>query len=179
MLTTPINAAEAIFEAFFDENLSGLPQWRIHAGGAEGLVVVQKWAWVQYDWQRPPAAAKTPALRMSRELAVDCADYDALMFSLTAPPGARVALIAGTDAGECRTLSTPFEAQKRELLLPLDGAHRVQSLAIEIYADPARSAGSACGWFNWIGLQHGPTLERYLRQFARFDERWEDNLKPE
>ena len=55
MLTTPINAAEAIFEAFFDENLSGLPQWRIHAGGAEGLVVVQKWAWVQYDWQRPPA----------------------------------------------------------------------------------------------------------------------------
>lgn len=179
MLTTPINAAEAIFEAFFDETLSGLPQWRIHAGGAEGLVVVQKWAWVQYDWQRPPADANSPALRMSRELAVDCADYDALMFSLTAPPGARVALIAGTDAGERRSLSTPFEAQKRELLLPLDGARRLQSLTLEIHADAARSAGSACGWFNWIGLQHGPTLERYLRQFSRFDERWEDYLKPE
>ncbi len=36
MKTTPINAAEAIFEAFFDETLSGLPAWKISAGGAEG-----------------------------------------------------------------------------------------------------------------------------------------------
>ena len=87
MLTTPINAAEAIFEAFFDENLSGLPQWRIHAGGAEGLVVVQKWAWVQYDWQRPPAEPAAPALRMRREFDQDCADYDTLVLSLAAPVG--------------------------------------------------------------------------------------------
>jgi len=56
MKTTPINAAEAIIEAFFDETLSGLPKWETHSGGAEGLTIVQKWAWVQYDWQRAPAA---------------------------------------------------------------------------------------------------------------------------
>jgi hypothetical protein len=179
MKTTPINTAEAVFEAFFDETLSGLPHWKIHAGGAEGLVIVQKWAWVQYDWQRPPANPSQPALRLSRAFTVDCADYDALVFSLVAPPGTRVALIAGTDAGERRNFSTPGQAQKCELLLPLTGARRLLSLTIELYADSARTPGGACGWFNWIGLQHGATLERYLRQFARFDERWEDYLKPD
>ncbi len=178
MITTPINAAEAVCEAFFDETLSGLPQWTIH-GGADGLAVIQKWAWVQYDWQRPPVDPTAPALRMSRAWALDCADYDALMVSLAAPPGSRVALIAETDAGERRNLSTPFQAHKRELLLPLEGARHLQRLTIEIYADAARMPGAACGWFNWIGLQHGPTLARHLRQFDRFDERWTDYLKSE
>ncbi len=179
MKNTPINSAEAVFEAFFDENLSTLPKWKIHDRSAQGLTLVQKWAWVQYDWQRPPADVTTPALSLSREYAVDCADYDTLMFSLVAPPGARVALIAHTDAGERRNLSTPFGAAKRELLLPLDGARQLQGLTIEIYADPVPAAGAACGWFNWIGLQHGPALARYLRPFARFDAEWADYLQPD
>jgi hypothetical protein len=178
MLTTPINCAEAVFEAFFDETLSGLPHWTVHDGGADGLVVRQTWAQVAYDWQRPPADPATPALRMSRDFNVDCTDYDALLFSLVTPPGARVALIAGTDAGERRHLSTPSGAQKRELLLPLEGARRLHRLTIEIYPDHTRPSGNASGWFNWIGLQHGPTLARHLRQFARFDEGWEDYLQP-
>ena len=49
MIPTPINTAETIFEAFFDENLSGLPDWTIHEGGADGLFVRQTWATVAYD----------------------------------------------------------------------------------------------------------------------------------
>ncbi len=94
MQLTPINSAEAIFEAFFDETLSGLPKWTVHEGGAEGLQVTQRWAWVNYDWQRPPTDPAVPALRMSRALDLACADYDAVMLSLVAPPGACVALIA-------------------------------------------------------------------------------------
>ena len=179
MQLTPINCAEAIFEAFFDETLSGLPRWRIDRGGAAGLTLGQKWSWVQYDWERAPSDPAVPALRMTRDFEVDCADYDALVFSLVAPPGARVALIAGTEAGERRDLSPPFEALKRELLLPLGGARRLRRLTVEIYADPARPPGSACGWFNWIGLQHGAQLQRHLRQVARFDDRWADYLQPE
>ena len=179
MKTTPINSAEAIFEAFFDETLSQLPKWTIHSAGADGLHVRQKWAWVQYDWQRAPADPAVPALRMNRPYDVECADYDSIMLSLTAPRGARVALIAETDAGERRQLSTPFAHQKRELLLPLDGARRVLGLRIEIYADPRETSGVACGWFNWIGLQHSGQVQRYVRQMARFDEGWEDYLKPE
>jgi len=178
MLTTPINAAEAIFEAFFDETLSQLPQWQIDPAGADGLCLQQKWAWVQYDWQRAPADPAMPALRLSRCYDLDCADYDTLLLSLAAPPGARVALVAETDAGMRRHLSTPFAHQKREIRLPLEGARRVLGLAIEVYADPGSAPGSACGWLNWLGLQHGGLLERHLRQWARFDERWEGYLKP-
>jgi hypothetical protein len=178
MQLTPINSAEAIFEAFFDETLSGLPKWKVHGGGAEGLQVVQRWAWVHYEWQRAPAEAAIPALRMSRTLDLGCADYESVMFSLLAPPGAHVALIADTDAGERRMRSTPFAHQKRELLLPLGGAQRLRALTLEIYVDPAQPAG-VVGWLNWIGLQHGGQLERYLRQVARFDERWEDYLQPD
>ena len=175
MKLTPINSAEAIFEAFFDETLSGLPLWKVAENGAAGLVVAQRWAWVQYDWTQAPAGDATPALRLRREFDLECADYDTLMVSLMAPPGARVALIAETDVGERRTVSTPFAHQKREVMLPLGGAKRLLGLAIEIYSN----ASPACGWFNWIGLQHGEALQRYLRQFARFDERWEDYLQPE
>jgi hypothetical protein len=178
MKLTPINSAEAIFEAFFDEQLSGLPKWTIHDGGAEGLLVAQRWAWVNYEWQRPPADPAQPALRMSRVLDLDSADYESVMFSLLAPPGARVALIAGTDVGEQRMVSLPFAQAKREILLPLGGATRVNSLTIEIYADPQRPP-VVTGWFNWIGLQHAGQLVRHLRQIDRFDERWEDYLKPE
>ena len=178
MKLTPINTAEAIFEPFFDETLSGLPRWTIHSGGTDGLVVRQTWANVAFDWQRAPTDPAIPALRMSRVLAVDCADYETLMFSLVTPPGARVALIADTDAGERRNLSTPFAHQKRELLLPLDGAKELRGLAIEIYPDPVKSPPTACGWFNWIGLQHPTMLVRHLRQLDRFDERWEDFLQP-
>ena len=179
MLTTPINAAEAIIEAFFDETLSELPKWRIDPTGAEGLSVRQKWAFVQFDWQGPAADAGVPALRLSRDCDRDCSDYDSIILSLAAPPGCRVGLIARTDAGERRILGTPFAHQKREIALPLGGARRILALTIEIHADPARSPGAVCGWLNWIGLQHGALLERHLRQVARFDERWEGYLKPE
>ena len=178
MKLTPINSAEAIFEAFFDETLSGLPQWRVHEGGATGLLVTQRWAWVNYEWQRPPEQSGVPALRMSRTYDLDCSDYDSLMISLMAPPGAHVTLVAATDAGERRNVSTPFAHYKRELLLPLEGAARLRGLTVEIHVDPRETPGVTNGWFNWIGLQHGAQLQRYVRQLDRFDERWEDYLQP-
>lgn len=179
MNLTPTNAAEAVIEAFFDETLSQLPQWRVDPAGADGLTVVQKWAWVQYDWQRPPADPAAPALRLARDWTVDVADYDTLVVSLVGPPGTRARLTARTDAGERAATSEPFAQTKQELLLPLGGARRLLGLTIELYADAARAPGAACGWFNWIGVQHGPTLARYLRQFQRFDAAWPDHLKPE
>lgn len=178
MIPTPVNAAEAVIEAFFDETLSQLPQWHIDQNGADGLTVVQKWAWVQFDWQRPPADPGTPALRLRRELDLDCRDYDTLVVSLVVPAGTRVELTADTDTGQQSATTGAQKETKREAVLPLQGARRLRGLTIALYADAARNPGPACGWFNWIGLQHGPTLERYLRQFERFDETWADFLKP-
>lgn len=179
MKLTPINSAEAIFEAFFDETLSGLPHWSVAPEGAVGLRVEQRWAWVQYEWQRLPVDPATPALAMSRTLDLDCSDYEAVMISVMSPPGSRVALTADTDAGMRRMTSTPFAQEKREVLLPLDGARRLRALKLEIFGDPQVAGGVAVGWLNWIGLQHAGQLQRYLRQLNRFDERWEDYLQPD
>lgn len=181
MKLTPINSAEAIFEAFYDEKLSTwMQQWTCE-GAAEGLGRKQGWAMAAYEWARTPADATQAALRASRrfEPAVAAEDYDTLMLCVVAPPGSRVTLRVDTERGERRTTSTPFEHLKRELLVPLEGAKEVRRVTIEIFGDPVRAPGPVSGWFNWIGLQEQRQLARHLRQFERFDARWEEYLKPE
>jgi hypothetical protein len=178
MKLTPINSGEAIFEAFFDEHLSTYALWKVDGAGS-GIATRQIWAWAQFEWESPPADPSAPALRARSSYDVDCTGYETLLFSLIAPEGSRVALIADTELGERRSLSTPFAHRKRELRLPLDGAVRLRGLQVEIFADAAKTPGTACGWFNWIGLENAAELGRHLRQFERFDGGWEGYLKPE
>ena len=174
MHATPINAAEAVFELFYDPKLSGLPHWTIAPGGARGLRLGQFWSWVQFDWEEPPAAG--PALRISRRFDLPCADYDRLLVSMLAPAGATVTVIAATDRGERRMTSAPFDVVKRELALPLEGAAAIREITLEVHSS---RPGTAMGWFMWIGLQHSGLLARHLAQFDRFDARWEGYLQPE
>ena len=85
MKPTPINMAEAIFEPFWDPQLSGLAQWTVEPGEAHGLKVRQNWCWVTFEWARKPAAG--PALRMWRKFDLDCSGYDHLLISVMAPEG--------------------------------------------------------------------------------------------
>jgi hypothetical protein len=57
---TPINAAEAIIEPFWDPLLSGLKQWSVSPGAAHGLSVTQAWCFVTFAWTRRPDSG--PAL---------------------------------------------------------------------------------------------------------------------
>jgi hypothetical protein len=178
MKLTPINSAEAIFEAFYDEKLSTWMQHWSCEGAAEGLGRKQGWAMAAYEWARTPADPHHAALRAKRtwEPPVPAEDYDTLMFCIVAPPGSRVTLRVGTELGERTTTSTPFEHLKRELLVALDGAREVRTLSVEIFADATRAPGPVSGWFNWVGLQDQRQLARHLRQFERFDARWEEYL---
>ena len=47
MRLTPINSAEAVFEAFHDPQLSELKHWSVTAEGVTGFKVWQNWVWVQ------------------------------------------------------------------------------------------------------------------------------------
>lgn len=174
MNNTPFNMAESIFELFTDPHLSGLEQWRIEPDTAPGLRVHQRWVMAQYEWtDRPPQG---PALRMSRNFDVDCRDYDRMMISLVAPEGAVLRMKVGTDRGELAYESEPFGMLKTECYVPLEGAERLQSVALEIWHD---EAGQSVGWFNWIGLHHSGLIGRYERQWRRFDDKWEHYLQPE
>ncbi len=72
MRLLPINSAEAIFEPFFDPDITELAAWTIGAPGAEGISHRQGWAFVTVNWVRPApdglVLAVLPAVRSVRLL---------------------------------------------------------------------------------------------------------------
>ena len=81
MRAIPFNVAEAVFEPFWDPQLSGLSEWQVADGRRHGLEVRQFWCWVEFSWTRAPRSG--PALSMQRSLDLDCSGYDRLLFSPT------------------------------------------------------------------------------------------------
>ena len=53
MKLTPINSAEAVFEAFHDPQISELSQWSVTGDGVPGFKFWQNWIWVQWAWEKP------------------------------------------------------------------------------------------------------------------------------
>ncbi len=157
MRATPFNVAEAVFEPFWDPQLSRLSEWQVDDGSRRGLEVRQFWCWVEFSWTRAPRSG--PALSMQRSLDLDCSGYDRLLFSLVAPEGAEVTVAVETDKGQrhCRARAP---ALKREYAVALGGAVRVTALRLEITAPPDGGAGA--GWLNWAGLQNRDLLARHL-----------------
>ena len=157
MRATPFNVAEAVFEPFWDPQLSRFPEWQVDDGRRHGLEVGQFWCWVEFSWTRAPRSG--PALHMQRSLDLDCGGYDRLLFSLVAPEGAEVTIAVETDAGErhCRERAPTL---KREYAVELDGAVHIHALRLEITASP--DGGTGAGWLNWVGLQNRDLLARHL-----------------
>ena len=174
MRLTPINSAEAVFEAFHDPQLSELKHWSVTAEGVTGFKVWQNWVWVQWEWQRP--AADGLVARFHRTLDLDCSGYDRLIVNAAIPEGGTYTLRAETDAGPRERRGEPFGATKREEWLPLDGARRLTALTIEARV-PAARAGH--GWIYWMALQSTGRLPAHLAQWSGYDERWENYLQPE
>jgi hypothetical protein len=174
MKPTPINSAEAIFEPFWDPQLSGLPQWKIEPGAAHGLTISQNWCWASFEWARRPENGL--ALRMSRRFDLDCRGYDQLMVSASLPVGSVLRLSLATDCGGLFFEAAPSAGGKKEQFIPLEGAAVLETIALEVWTD---REGIAAGWLNWIGLQSSALLPFYLQKFACFDPAWEGYLQPE
>jgi hypothetical protein len=173
MRLTPVNSAEAVFEAFHDPQLSELNRWSVTSGGAHGFKFWQNWLWVQWAWQKPAASGQV--VRFHRTLDLDCRDYDRLIINAAIPEGGHYTLRAGTDAGERFRRGEPYGAIKREEWLPLDGAQRITALTIEAWFPPG---GSGNAWIYWMALQSTERLPAHLAQWAGFDGRWEGYLQP-
>lgn len=173
MRLTPINSAEAVFEAFHDPQLSELPQWTVTHDGVRGFKIWQNWVWVQWEWQQP--AADGLVVRFTRALNLPCADYDRVIINTAMPEGGHLVLRAETDAGPRTRRGDTFGAAKREEWLPLDGATRITGLTIEAYFPPGTSGN---GWIYWMALQSTARLPDHLAQWSGFDERWENYLQP-
>jgi Heparinase II/III-like protein len=175
MNPTPINSAEAVFEPFFDEHLAQTDRWEFEAPGVLGARRVRGWAFVTFQWSLP--AGDGLVLRMARRYAepVPCSAYDRLVVCFNVPEETTMRIRVGTDRGDRLVETAPAGPIRREEVVELDGAFRIESLAIDIF-NPHRRPGS--GWLLWIGLQNAGLLGHHLAQWTGHDERWEQYLQP-
>ena len=94
MRLIPINSAEAVFEAFFDERISELALWTADAPGALGFKLVQGWCYGVINWERP--APDGLVLRVHRRYdQLDCSAYDRLLVCINLPEDCVIRLAAG------------------------------------------------------------------------------------
>jgi len=175
MRVTPINSAEAVFEPFFDENLSEFAAWQLDAPGATGVSQVRGWAFITFGWAMP--APDGLVLRMSRRYdpPVPCASYDRVVVCFNLAEETVMTIRANTDAGPREHTTAPAGPTRREEGVDLAGATQIRSLTIEVRT-PHRRMGS--GWLLWIGLQSTERLKSHLAQWAGYDERWDKYLQP-
>lgn len=178
-VVTPINAAEAIIEVFWDPEISGLKNWEIVDGQSYGLNVSQNWCWVTAEWALKPDTG--PALSMSKSCEVDCSDYDKLIISAVIPYKGTLRIIADTDKGRLenefvrQSEKTRFK-EKKEYIFDLEGSEYLKTLTIEF---DAVNKGFDAIYLNWIGLQNSNLLSNVIKQYSSFSEHWVGLLKPE
>ncbi len=170
-----LSSAEAVFEPFFDKQLSELDQWTIDAPGATGVSQSYGWAFVIIQWTMPAPDGLVQRLRRTYAKPVPCADYDRLLVCFNVPEDTVMSITAETDAGPRHRTSAPAGALRREEWVELGGAREIRALTIELRS-PHRRAGS--GWLLWIGLQHTAALQRHLAQWQGYDEQWDKYLQP-
>jgi hypothetical protein len=169
-----MNSAEAIFEPFFDRDLSELSAWETKTPGVPTLDLQQSWAMVIVQWDRP--APDGLALRLHRRYEhLDCTGYDRLLVCLNLAEDYTITIRAETDAGPRERTGEPIGATRREEWLPLDGATRILALTVEVRS-PHPFAGH--GWVLWFGLQSTERLPHHLAQWSGFDEKWTGYLQP-
>jgi hypothetical protein len=173
MKLTPINSAEAVFEAFHDPQISELSQWSVTGDGVAGFKFWQNWIWVQWAWEKPAADGRV--VRFTRAYDLDCSAYDRLIVCAALPEGGYFTLRAETDAGPRTRRGEPMGPTKREEWLPLDGAKRLTSLTVEAWFPPGSSGN---GWIYWMLLQSTTRLPAHLAQWKGYDEHWEKYLQP-
>ncbi|MFI5356351.1 MAG: heparinase II/III family protein [Opitutales bacterium] len=175
MRLTTINSAEAVFEPFFDENLSEESHWDFTTPGVTGLARVRGWAFVIFQWSLPAPDGLVLRMQRTYDPPLPCADYDRLLVCLNVPDEAVIHAAVTTDAGPRERTAAPAGATRREEWVDLAGATAIRSLRVEVRS-PHRRAGS--GWLLWIGLQHTGRLPAHLAQWKGYDEKWEKYLQP-
>jgi Heparinase II/III-like protein len=170
----PYNVAEAIVDPFWSPPISTLDLWTVEDTG-NGAAIEQNWCWADYQWLRPPAEGA--AFQITRTTPIACGDYDTLVVSIAAPPGARVRMLADTDTGPLTHTAPPATNQKAEVEMDLQGAALIHKLTLEVHAEPT---GAMSGWINWVGLRSTDRLKVYLDRWKRQqDVDWSRYLKPE
>ena len=168
----PINIAEAIIEPFWAPELSGFDEWVIDPNLDSGLHIKQNWAAVDFEWRKIPDEG--PALRMSRDILVNCRNYDELIVRAALPRESILTVIVHTDQGTWHSSSQPSSENRIEHAVDLKGASVIEKITLEIApGHPHHSAG----WLRWIGLRNTALMTLYQRQWDFSSVQWKKHIK--
>ncbi len=170
------NAGEAIFEPFWDPQISHLDRFTITADEQSGADVYQNWCFIAFRFERAPKDAPVFTMRRVYEGGLSCSGFDRMLLSAMNVAGGVLTLQAVTDAGNIRLETPPGGVLKEEYELPLQGASRIDELTLSLTLP---QGGKGSGWINWIGLRNDAMYAAHRAQFRCFDRTWEGYLQGE
>lgn len=175
MNTIPINSGEAVFEPFWDPEISEFDSWKVSVNDVGGLAIGQDWCFLAFKWES--AVKDVPILEMSRCYSnLNCNDYDELVVSAALPKDSYLRVDI---EGEGRLLGQVYplsEGMKVEYSLPLSGMESINNITLIVFSSKG-NAGS--GWFNWIGLKNKELTKAHIAQYRKRGCNWDKYIKQE
>ena len=168
-----INPAESIFAPWWDPTLCELEMWSIRAGAGSGGKAAKSWDSVAAEWTG--SGTEGFVLEFSRDCALDCAQFDALIVSVALPPKAQVRLRADTDAGVREFVSPVSDAPDKEYAMPLQGARVIRRVALSLIDTQSRTTAAK---IYWMGCVNTPMLHQLELARNGRDPAWPQHLKP-
>ncbi len=195
-LPVPLNEAEAIIEAFWDEHLSPLTRYTLRAARTarrkgkrppplgplppDQVRASQFWCWVTLAWERPAGTAAksrgaTPVLSFERRVRVSLAGQDRLVVRAACPKHVFLTVIAMIDGVE-RTVvrSQPGRSKAHEYEGPIRG-RTLERIRIEV---STTRDGADEVWLYWIGCAHVQRRRTMLARPTPFTPDWAGWLQP-
>lgn len=190
----PINEAEAVIDAFWDQGLSPLAHYSLDAGGEtsgparhactehatlgpvgpDQVRASQAWCWLTLAWNR--SIRSTPVLGFGRQFCLDLSGYDRLVVRMSCPPHVRLTVKAVIDGREQIVVAG---VAGRGALQEFEGrvqGRRLERIRLELAT--ARD-GPAEAWLDWIGCANAPARAVMLSRLPLHTADWEDYLHPE
>ncbi len=177
MRPIPFNAGEAVFEPFWDPQISRFERFDQQTDDGCGVVLWQYWCFVGFRFERARPGQTVFSLSRAYPGGLDCAGYDDLLLSAMNVRGGMLRVSCKTDAGSLCMDTEPGGPLKREYALPLNGAARIDAVTISLVMP--KGGAQASGWFNWLGLRNRERAEAHRAMYKCWDARWEGYLQPE
>ena len=174
----PINPAESVLATFLEESLYRPELWHIHDGTAQGLTMQKEYRMfhgAMFQWTRPPREGE-PAFCMERDFDVDVSAYDRLLVGAVIPDKATLTVTLQTDKGQVEQTFEKMPDNRREYVVPLGGARRLNHIALSVRS---QEKGIQAGAVLWLILQNENRLKQYFQTLIPYGKKWEGHIKPE
>jgi len=173
MRAIPINAAEAIFEAFWDPEISGFREYSFRPNVNTRARISQFWCWVELTWETAKPGEHVATL--TRELQLDLEDYDGLLVQCTMPDTAALTVRVIVDGREKVSIERARGVNGGEEYAGKLEGKKLEK--IELVFESIRG-GPGAAYLQWIGIFNYDIKARMEARKPPFSPDWPGLIKP-